>query len=94
MKRIIIFLIHAYRWLISSLTAPRCRFDPTCSRYAINCIEIHGIGKGLWLTAKRILRCHPYEKLSKHLGSTWGYDPVPPQKAANKAPAASRYHQS
>ncbi len=46
-----------------------CRFEPTCSRYAIECLRRHGFGRGLWLTARRLARCHPW-----HPG---GYDPPP-----------------
>ncbi|MDP3371680.1 MAG: membrane protein insertion efficiency factor YidD [Candidatus Paracaedibacteraceae bacterium] len=77
MTRLIISLIHVYRWIISPLFPPRCRFEPTCSRYAIHALETHGLSKGLWLVIKRLLRCHPYEKLTKQLGVAFGYDPVP-----------------
>lgn len=80
MKRILIFIIYAYRWFISPFFPPTCRYTPTCSRYAIHAIESHGIIKGLWLTLKRLCRCHPY----KHLGAKWGEDPVPLQSIANK----------
>lgn len=77
MTRLLISLIHIYRWLVSPLFPPRCRFEPTCSRYAIHALETHGLRKGLWLSIKRLLRCHPYEKLTKQLGPAFGYDPVP-----------------
>ncbi|MCX7338564.1 MAG: membrane protein insertion efficiency factor YidD [Alphaproteobacteria bacterium] len=83
MARTIIGLIHCYRWIISPFLAQGCRFEPTCSRYAINSIECHGLFKGLWLTIKRLLRCHPYEKLSEQIGKSWGYDPVPEKEPAN-----------
>ena len=89
MSRFLVSLIHVYRWAISPFLSPRCRFEPTCSRYAIHAIECHGITKGLWLTAKRLLRCHPYEKFSKHIGTTWGYDPIP-EKAVNQPIQASK----
>ena len=84
MVRLIIALIHCYRWLISPFLSPGCRFEPTCSRYAITSIEFHGLAKGLWLTLKRLARCHPYEKIAEQIGSSWGYDPVPMPKPANK----------
>ncbi len=77
MARLIINLIHVYRWVVSPLFPPRCRFEPTCSRYAIHAIETHGLSRGLLFFVKRLLRCHPYEKLAKQLGPTFGYDPVP-----------------
>lgn len=61
--------IRFYRRCISPLTPPSCRFTPTCSEYALQAIMKHGPLKGLWLAARRLLRCHPWG------GS--GYDPVP-----------------
>lgn len=73
MRKILIVLlllpIRFYRNFISSLTPPSCRFVPTCSQYAIEAIQKHGPFKGLYLTVRRLLRCHPWG------GS--GYDPVP-----------------
>lgn len=61
--------IYFYRFCISPLTPPSCRFTPTCSEYAVQAIRKHGPFKGLWLAMKRILRCRP--------GGGSGYDPVP-----------------
>lgn len=69
MKILSIWLIRGYRLLISPLFPPSCRFQPTCSQYAIQALERFGMLKGSWLAAKRIMRCHPF-----HPG---GYDPVP-----------------
>lgn len=69
----IVKLILFYRWVISPFLAPRCRFEPTCSRYAIHALEHYGLAKGLQLIGKRLLRCHPFTKL----GGDWGFDPVP-----------------
>jgi uncharacterized protein len=69
MKQLFILLIRGYRMFISPLFPPTCRFQPTCSMYAIQAIERFGAIKGSWLATKRILRCHPF-----HPG---GYDPVP-----------------
>ncbi len=69
MKYLLIQLIRGYRLLISPLFPPTCRFQPTCSNYAIIAIKRFGVIKGSFLAVKRILRCHPF-----HPG---GYDPVP-----------------
>jgi putative membrane protein insertion efficiency factor len=69
MKIIIIWLIKGYRSFISPLFPPSCRFQPTCSQYALEAVDKFGIWRGSWLAIRRILRCHPW-----HPG---GYDPVP-----------------
>lgn len=63
-------LVHAYRWLISPLLAPSCRYFPSCSEYALQALAQHGPLRGGWYALRRICRCHPWG------GS--GYDPVPP----------------
>jgi hypothetical protein len=65
----LIQLVRLYRVAISPWLGANCRFDPTCSSYAIEALRTYGILKGSWLAAKRIGRCHPWG------GS--GYDPVP-----------------
>ena len=69
-KKILIALVKGYRAFISPLFPPTCRFNPTCSQYALEAIERFGGIKGSYLALLRILRCHPF-----HPG---GYDPVPP----------------
>jgi putative membrane protein insertion efficiency factor len=69
MKRLLIALVTFYRRRVSPLSAPKCRFTPTCSAYALEAIEKYGAGKGTYLAVRRFLRCHPF-----HRG---GYDPVP-----------------
>lgn len=61
--------IHAYRLLISPFLGDNCRYQPSCSAYALEALERHGPFKGAGLAARRICRCHPW-------GGT-GYDPVP-----------------
>lgn len=65
--------LRAYKRLISPVLPPACRFAPTCSEYATEAIEKHGLLRGGTLAARRLLRCGPW-----HPG---GYDPVPPRKA-------------
>ncbi|MEI9886335.1 MAG: membrane protein insertion efficiency factor YidD [Rhizomicrobium sp.] len=67
--------IRAYRAVISPLFPPACRFQPTCSHYAMEAIEIHGPLKGLGLALRRLARCHPIS----WLGGSSGFDPVPPR---------------
>ncbi|MCT7904642.1 MAG: membrane protein insertion efficiency factor YidD [Candidatus Ornithobacterium hominis] len=64
-----ILLIKFYQWAISPWLGSNCRFTPTCSQYGIEALKTHGLYYGLYLTIRRILRCHPRG------GS--GYDPVP-----------------
>lgn len=74
-KKIVIapflFLIKIYQTLISPLTPATCRYQPTCSHYAKEALEVHGIFKGGWLAIKRIFSCHPF--------GGKGFDPVPPK---------------
>jgi putative membrane protein insertion efficiency factor len=67
-KVALIFLIRGYRLFISPLLPPSCRFTPTCSEYAMEAIGKYGALRGVYMGARRILRCHPF-----HAG---GYDPV------------------
>jgi uncharacterized protein len=69
MKHLLAFVIRLYQLLVSPLLGPACRYTPTCSHYSREAILKHGAFKGTWLSARRILRCHPF-----HPG---GYDPVP-----------------
>ena len=69
MGRFFIWLISIYQRLISPLLGPCCRFHPTCSDYAKEALESHGLVMGIWLTIKRLSKCHP-------LGGG-GFDPVP-----------------
>jgi len=65
--------IHAYRYIMSPFLPRACRFEPTCSCYALGALAEHGPAKGLWLTIRRLARCHPVS----WLGGSSGFDPVP-----------------
>ncbi len=69
MSKVAIILIRAYQILISPFLGSHCRFDPSCSSYALEALRKYGFSKGTWMTARRILRCHPF--------GPGGYDPVP-----------------
>ncbi len=69
MKRLLILFARGWQAGPSRILPPSCRYMPSCSAYAIDAIGRYGAGKGGWLAAKRLLRCHPWG------GS--GYDPVP-----------------
>ena len=66
--RALIAAVKLYRALPRS-RLPSCRFDPTCSQYALDAVRTWGAGRGSWLFLRRICRCHPW--------GGWGYDPVP-----------------
>jgi putative membrane protein insertion efficiency factor len=72
----IISLIKGYRYLISPLLQHSCRFEPTCSQYFIDAVQIHGCFKGCAKGIVRILKCHPFT----WLGGSAGYDPVQKEK--------------
>ena len=65
----LILLIRIYQWVISPIIGPKCRYQPTCSHYAVEALKKHGPFKGFWLAIRRIARCLPWG------GSGW--DPVP-----------------
>lgn len=69
MRRLLLGLVHGYRLLLSPMLGNACRFEPTCSRYALQALERHGAGGGSYLTLRRIGRCHPW--------CAGGLDPVP-----------------
>lgn len=69
MKLLLMGLIRGYQMFLSPWLPPACRFQPTCSQYALEAIDRFGPLQGSWLAARRLCRCHPF-----HPG---GYDPVP-----------------
>ena len=72
MRGLLIGLVKAYRLLLSPWLGSGCRFEPTCSAYALVALERHGAGMGSWLTTRRLLRCHPW--------CEGGCDPVPQER--------------
>ncbi len=66
--------LRLYQQLISPLLPPACRFEPSCSHYAVEALKVHGPWRGLNLALRRLLRCHPFT----WLGGSSGFDPVPP----------------
>lgn len=69
LSRLLLLPIYFYKYSISPMLPPSCRYTPTCSEYAIQAIKKHGPFKGFWLAVKRIARCNPW--------GGHGYDPVP-----------------
>ena len=69
-------VIRVYRYLVSPWLGANCRFLPTCSEYAIEAIDRHGAVRGVWLAARRVVRCHPW--------GAPGHDPVPNRTIPNR----------
>lgn len=67
--KLLVGAIRVYQQVVSPWLGPACRFEPSCSRYAIEAVQRHGPIRGPWLATKRLSRCHP---LGDH-----GYDPLP-----------------
>ena len=67
--QLLLLPLRFYKWALSPLLPPMCRFHPSCSVYAMGAIAVHGPFKGTWLAARRITRCHPF--------NAGGLDPVP-----------------
>jgi putative membrane protein insertion efficiency factor len=74
--------IRVYQLALSPWLGLRCRYDPTCSQYAAEALQRHGLLRGIWLAAKRLGRCHPWGRS--------GYDPVPAAQPATDPPSAGR----
>jgi len=68
MRSLVVVLLRAYKWAISPLLGPCCRYVPSCSEYAMEAVARHGALKGGLKSAWRLLRCHPFAQ--------GGYDPV------------------
>lgn len=76
MRRLILWLLQLYRWVISPYLGAHCRYTPSCSEYMNEAVQKHGAAKGVWMGLKRLSRCHPW-----HAG---GYDPVPDSTVKKK----------
>lgn len=72
--------VWAYRVTLSPILGGQCRYEPTCSRYALEALRLHGGPRGAWLTLRRLARCHPFTR--------GGYDPPP--LPPSRSPGASR----
>lgn len=69
-RSLLLWLLRAYRLVLSPWMGGQCRFEPSCSNYATACVERFGAARGSWLTVRRLARCHPF--------CDGGYDPPPP----------------
>ncbi len=69
MTRTVLWLLRWYKHAVSPLMPPACRYTPTCSEYAVEAIERHGLGRGSYLAVRRVFSCHPFAR--------GGHDPVP-----------------
>ena len=69
MRKLIVTILRLYKVVLSPLLPSACRYYPSCSEYTRQALETYGVARGLWMGAKRLLRCHPF-----HAG---GVDPVP-----------------
>jgi putative membrane protein insertion efficiency factor len=70
-KRLLIGMVRGYRLVLSPWLGSACRFEPTCSAYALQALECHGAAAGSYLTVHRLMRCHPW--------CAGGSDPIPEQ---------------
>lgn len=80
-RRVVLWLLRGYKWAISPMMLPACRYVPTCSDYAMEAVDRFGVVRGGWMALWRLLRCHPFAR--------GGVDPVvrpstvPPVRAVN-----------
>ena len=81
MSRLLVLLVRGYQLFVSPLIAPRCRFYPSCSAYAVTALQRHGALRGSWLAIRRLGRCHPW--------NPGGVDHVPPARPS-RTPSSRR----
>ena len=74
-KAVVLLLLRGYKWAVSPLFLPACRYVPTCSEYAMEAVDRYGAVRGSWMAVWRVLRCHPLAK--------GGLDPVVKLKSSN-----------
>ena len=85
-RGLLIGMIRFYQVVVSPWTPAACRYDPTCSHYALEAVRRHGAGRGGWLALRRILRCHPW--------GGYGYDPVPGVETREGGEVKGRFEQT
>jgi putative membrane protein insertion efficiency factor len=71
--RVALLIVRAYQLLLAPFSGGACRFEPSCSAYALEAIEMHGAVRGAWLALRRVARCHPFSRA--------GFDPVPQRRS-------------
>ncbi len=69
LKSAVLFVLRAYKWMLSPLLPPACRYVPSCSEYAMEAVDRYGVLRGTCMAIWRVFRCHPFVK--------GGFDPVP-----------------
>lgn len=74
--KFLVMIVRGYQLFLSPVIGSSCRFQPTCSHYAIEALRTHGAFKGSWLAIRRVGRCHPW--------NPGGYDPVPPGRSGKR----------
>ncbi len=82
-ERLVLGAINLYRMTAPART-PRCRYIPSCSAYAVEAVEVHGLGRGSWLAIRRLGRCHPF--------GSFGFDPVPERRDQPAADPSGHQH--
>jgi putative membrane protein insertion efficiency factor len=73
LAHVLAFGVHLYRWVLRPLLPPACKYEPSCSSYAIEALRTHGALRGVLLATWRVARCNPFTQ--------GGYDPVPAKHA-------------